>query len=121
MPKDEPERSKELNLDLSIEIGSEFIPCGGGRGQPLTSLGWRAKVRSARFISKEKLAEYIESRGLSGALQPSSSIDHYLLFSFNEDRELPKKDLTEVHKKHRSGNRYMAVTCPWHEILKPQQ
>ncbi|MBC2607494.1 DUF2357 domain-containing protein [Pelagicoccus albus] len=116
VPRGDPAR--ELNLDLSIEIGSEFIPCGGGRREPMQTLGWRAKVRSARFVFKEKLNEFIAAQGLSDKLQPGS-VDHYLLFTFSDSRDFPQRDVTEVHKKHRSGNRYMAVTCPWDEILQP--
>jgi predicted component of viral defense system (DUF524 family) len=111
------EHKRTLDLNLSIEVGSEFIPCGGGRGAPKTGHGWRAKVRSARFISKDKLKDFIAGRDLSAVLNPNS-VDHYLLFEFDEATDFQKLDLTEVYRKHRSGSDYMAVTCSWDDILK---
>ena len=110
------EHKRTLDLNLSIEVGSEFIPCGGGRGAPKTGHGWRAKVRSARFISKDKLKAFIAERELTDALNPSS-VDHYLLFEFDEATNFQGLDLTEVYRKHRSGSDYMAVTCSWNDIL----
>jgi predicted component of viral defense system (DUF524 family) len=119
VPKDAPEQSKKLDLDLSIEVGSEFLPCGGGQGKPIAGLGWRAKITSARFMSKEKLSEYIKIKGLTAKLKPSS-VDHYLIFEFKEATEINKLDLDEVHKNHRSGSKYMAVSCRWRDILNAQ-
>lgn len=110
------EHKRTLDLNLSIEVGSEFIPCGGGHGGPKTGHGWRAKVRSARFISKDKLRAFISERELTDALDPSS-VDHYILFEFDEATNFQKLDLTEVYQTHRSGSEYMAVTCSWNDIL----
>ena len=119
VPKDAPEQSTKLDLDLSIEIGSEFLPCGGGQGKPIAGLGWRAKITSARFMSKEKLSEYIKIKGLTAQLKPSS-VDHYLIFEFKEATEINKLDLDEIHKNNRSGSKYMAVSCRWRDILNAQ-
>jgi hypothetical protein len=119
VPKDDPEQSKKLDLDLSIEVGSEFLPCGGGRGQPIVGLGWRAKITSARFMSKEKLLGYLEGKGLAEQLSPSS-VEHYLVFEFAEDADIASLALGAVHSKHRSGSPYMAVSCTWNEILDAQ-
>ncbi len=112
--------AQKLDLDLSIQTGSEFIPCGCGRGQPLTTLGWRAKITGARFLSKEKLRAYIGKRGLSEQLKPSS-VEHYILYEFEEVANFRKFNIGEAHRRHRSGSEYMAVTCTWDEILKAQE
>lgn len=106
-----------LDLNLSIEVGSEFIPCGGKQGSSKMGYGWRAKVHSARFIAKEKLISYIEVRGLAGQIKEPSNAHYYLLFEFDEATDFQKLNLTEVYRKHRSGSDYMAVTCSWSDIL----
>lgn len=111
--------SQQLNLDLTIQAGSEFIPCGGGQGERMTSLDWRAKITSARFLSKAKLTEFISERGLTSELSPSS-VNHYLLFEFSEPTKFKKIDVTEAHRQHRSGSQYMAVTCKWQDIIGKQ-
>ena len=105
-----------LNLNLSIEVGSEFIPCGGGQGAAKIGLGWRGKVRSARFLAREKLKAYIEERGLSEELKPGS-VDHYLLFEFDQATDFKKIDFSAIYRKFQSGSEYMAVTCSWSDIL----
>lgn len=107
---------RNLNLNLSIEIGSEFVPCSGGQGTKKLGYGWRAKVEAARFISREKLQDYIRERGLEQQLNPSS-VDHYLLFEFTEATPFKEIDLTETYRKHRSGSDYMAISCQWRDIL----
>jgi predicted component of viral defense system (DUF524 family) len=119
VPKDAPEQSKKLDLDLSIEVGSEFLPCGGAQGEPIIGLGWRAKITSARFMAKEKLTDYIKEKGLSSKLTPES-VNHYLLFEFAEDADIAALDLDAVHQKYRSGSKYMAVSSTWKEILDAQ-
>ena len=59
-PKKEDQRT--LDLNLSTEIGSEFLPAGKPQGGKMTGLGWRAKIRGARFLSAQKLASRIHSR-----------------------------------------------------------
>ena len=110
------EHKRTLNLNLSIEVGSEFIPCGGEPEAPKTGYGWRAKVCSARFIARDKLTEYIDERGLSPKLNLGSA-DHYLLFEFDDATEFKKIDLSEIYRRHQSGTDHMAVTCKWSDIL----
>jgi len=121
VPRGQSSLSKKLDLNLSIEIGSEFIPCGGGQGQKITGFGWRAKITSARFMSKEKLNELIENKKLSHKLKPTS-VDHYLVFEFKDTSAINTLDLDTLHKKYSSnqGSKYMAVTCSWKEILDAQ-
>lgn len=119
VPKNDSGQSKKLDLDLSIEVGSEFIPCGKQQGHDLEGFGWRGKVRSARFLSKEKLVEYIAGKGDPGKLKPKSA-DHYILYEFDEVSDISRLELESVHEKHRSGSNYMAVSCTWQEILDAQ-
>jgi predicted component of viral defense system (DUF524 family) len=119
VPKPEHGDRAKIDLNLSIEIGSEFIPCGRGRAEKLRGMGWRGKITAARFLSKEKLRHYIENKGLGEKLSPGS-VDHYLLFEFNEITAMKKLDLSGVHKQYRSGSDYMAVTCGWDAILNAQ-
>jgi len=114
-----PDLDKSLSLNLSVEIGSEFIPCGGAQGQPIKGLGWRAKITSARFMSKEKLSKFIKEKGLSEHLKPSS-VKHYLVYEFKEATTINTLNLDAVHKKHRAESKYMAVSCKWQEILDSQ-
>ena len=109
-------RDAKLDLEVSTEIGSEFIPFGGGRRSPKMSLGWRAIIKKARYLSSEVLRGYIEERGLSDQLQPGSS-DYYLLYEFENVSEFVKTDVTHLHQKYRKGSDYMAVTFPFKELL----
>lgn len=109
---------ENLNLDLSIQVGTELIPCGG-KGR-ITGLGWRAKIRSVRFIAKEKLIEWLkqEKPEVDPGTHPKSS-EHYLLFEFDDVSALEKLDLDTVHQARRAKgeSKYMAVRCKWSEIL----
>lgn len=113
VPKNE---SKRLDLDLSTEIGSEFIPCGGSQGKELMGLGWRGKVTGARFLSKEKLHAYIAEKNLGDKLRPGT-VDHYLLFEFDDVTKMKVLDVAKAHSKYKSGSQYMAVTCRWSDLL----
>ena len=105
---------KNLDLNLSIEIGSEFVPVGAGQGEKIHGHGWRAKVKSARFLSKEKLNDFLKKK-LPGT--EASSVEHYVLFEFEEVTDFEPLILNKVHKKNRSGSKFMAVTCKWSEII----
>jgi predicted component of viral defense system (DUF524 family) len=110
---------ENLNLDLSIQVGTELIPCGGtGR---ITGLGWRAKIRSVRFIAKERLIEWLkqEKPEVDPGTHPKSS-EHYLLFEFDDVSGLEKLDLDNVHQARRAKgeSKYMAVRCKGSEILE---
>lgn len=108
--------TKRLDLDLTIQTGSEFVPCGGAQGQPMISLGWRAKVRSAKLVSKATLESLIKKKGLEHILQPSR-VEQYVLFTFDDCAEFPEKDVTNIHAAKRSGSKYMAVSCTWGDIV----
>jgi len=114
IPEDE---TKEINLDLSIQVGSEFIPIGG-RSHKLETKGWRAKTAAARFLTKDKLKLWIKEQHPECTICPSSETQHYILFEFTEATSFKKMDVTEVHKKHRSGKSiYMAVSCSWDDVI----
>ena len=111
----DPAKKDRLNINLSIETGSEFIPCGGKSGHR-KGLGWRAKIKSARLMAISELQAYISKRGLSGELKPSSST-HYILYEFDEESVFPSLDLECIYSCMKTGSQYMAVTCTWDEIL----
>jgi hypothetical protein len=117
-----PDSKRTLNLNLSTEIGSEFIPAGKGQGGRMTGLGWRAKIRGARFLSVQSLKDYIKEKGQSGNIKSSFKAKSYLLYEFDQASTIHKFDLAEAHAKHRSksDSEYMAVSCSWKEILKSQ-
>ncbi|MDB4318827.1 DUF2357 domain-containing protein [Akkermansiaceae bacterium] len=110
---------KKLSLDLTIEVGSEFIPCAKGHVGKLMGLGWRAKVTSAKFIAKEKLIEFLKQRKLGEKLSPSS-VDHYLFFEFSNQTDFPKLDVTQAHRDNSSDSPWMAASCKWEEIISKQ-
>jgi predicted component of viral defense system (DUF524 family) len=112
------EDKRTLDLNLSTELGSEFLPAGKGQGGKMTGLGWRAKIRGARFLSSEKLKAYIEDKGQSDKIQSSGSGESYLLYEFDQISPIQKLDLSEVHSRHKSGSEYMAVSCSWKEIIQ---
>lgn len=107
---------KPLNLDLSIEIGSEFIPYGGGRSERKQTLGWRAKIKSVRFIEREELRKYIHSKFPSAGVEPTSAA-HYILYEFSDIGEFEIRDVNDLHTSRQSSSRYMAITCKWHDVL----
>lgn len=86
----------------------------------MTGLGWRAKIRGARFLSDEKLADYIDENGQKGKIQSSGSGESYLLYEFDQISTIARLDLSKVHKQYKSGSDYMAISCSWREILQEQ-
>ena len=112
-----PEKeNKTLDLNLSIQVGSEFIPTGGSAANRV-SKKWRAKVKAVRFIAKAKLHSYIATKGLSDHLSPSTS-EHYLLFEFEDDSGFKELPLNSIYNRYTSDQRkFMAVSCTWQEIL----
>lgn len=116
------DNDKSINLNLSIEIGSEFIPCGGALGQPLIGLGWRAKVTGASFISKEQLIVHMDKEDPKKLIKRPSGALHYILYEFSEVTETPAYDLTKVHeaRRHHVDSRFMAISSSWKEILESQ-
>lgn len=111
------EKDEAINLDLTTEVGSEFIPIKGGRGQELELAGWRAKITEARFIAKEQLSNFIHKEtGIEDL--PSSETSHYILYKFTNNSSITVRNINELHKRKRSGkNIYMAVTCNWADII----
>lgn len=103
-----------VELNLGLEIGTELIPCGGGRGEKLQGLGWRAKVTGVRFLSLERLREFLATRGEIPKAPESGAA--YLLFEFSEGSPIEVLQLDEVHCKHRRGSRFMPVRVNWSEI-----
>ena len=107
---------KVLNLDLSIEIGSEFIPYGGGRSERKQTLDWRAKIKSVRLIAREELAKYIEQNYPDAEVSPTGA-DHYILYEFAEVGNFTKRDVNSLHSKRDSTSSYMAISCKWEDVL----
>ena len=106
----------KLQLDLATGIGSEFIPFGGGRGTTRASLGWRARIAGVNFLTKERLEEWLEQRGIEK--RPSrQDVTHYLLFEFEDASDLARFDVTELAKQKQSGSDYMAFTCRWEDLM----
>jgi predicted component of viral defense system (DUF524 family) len=111
---------KPLNLDLSIEIGSEFIPYGGSRSERKQTLGWRAKIKSVRFIEKRELQQHIQHKYPKATVSPSSA-DHYILYEFSDIGGFEIRDVNELHKNRKSTSPYMAITCKWSDVLNAPQ
>lgn len=110
--------TKDIDLNLSLEAGSEFIPIGG-HSYKLQTLGWRAKTTSVRLISKEKLKRYIQTSHPSSSIEPTSDTKYYVLVEFSETSSFANVDVTQMHKSHRLGNsQYIAVSPSYQEILK---
>ena len=109
--------SKPLNLNLSIEIGSEFIPYGGARGAPKQTIGWRGKIDSARFMQRDELVNYLRHTYPRADISPSSS-EHYLLFEFSDVSSFKTLNVDSLHKARDARSKYMAITCTWREILE---
>ena len=109
--------TKALNLDLSIEIGSEFIPYGGSRAERKQTLDWRAKIKSVRFIAREELAKHIQQRYPNAEVRPKSA-EHYILYEFSDVGSFDIRDVNELHSKRKSTSPYMAITCKWDDVLK---
>lgn len=110
---------KPLNLDLSIEIGSEFIPYGGSRSEPKRTLGWRAKIRSIRFIERGELVKFIDTYYASANSRPSNAA-HYILYEFSDVGDFPIKEVNSLHAQRQSSSGYMAITCKWPDILNSE-
>lgn len=116
-----PEKDKQmLEIEISVEVGAELIPYGGGRGTPLKTKDWRAKVRSAKFLTKDRLCDYLKGKVPAGWKMPSSA-SHYLLFEFDEVAPFTTLDVGGLAAARQEGSRYMAFTCGWSEILNPNK
>ena len=112
----DPQKNDRLNINLSIETGSEFIPVGGKSGSRV-GLGWRAKVGSARLMAISELKNYISGKGLDKALQPQTS-SHYILYEFEDVSPFGKLDMENMYSGIKTGSQYMAITCTWGKILE---
>lgn len=106
---------KTINLDLSTEIGSEFLPIEQTRKY---LAGWRGKITGARFISSERLDKYYKHK--TGRKRSSgSSASHYLLYEFKDVSKILVRNTSSLHSKLCLGrSKYMAVTCMWSQVLK---
>ncbi|WP_162051201.1 DUF2357 domain-containing protein [Lentimonas sp. CC4] len=113
---DSANTSKTLNLNLSMEVGSEFIPYGGSLSGKKQTLGWRAKVRTVRFMENSQLHEYIRTKHPTSGITPGKSA-HYLVFEFDESTAFKKIDLTKLHRAQDAATPYMAITCSWQDVL----
>lgn len=105
--------NRELALDLSLEVGSEFIPYGGGPGNK-KGWGWRAKVEKVKFLAKEELNKTLQPHGLR-----AGRAKFYLFFELGDLSEIDELKLEGVVP--RGGDKqYMAQRCSWGEILRAQ-
>ncbi|MGB0414363.1 MAG: DUF2357 domain-containing protein [Coraliomargarita sp.] len=110
--------AEPLNLDLSIEVGSEFIPYGGARAEAKQTRGWRGKIRTARFVEKNEARRYLlEKYPETKALPESEECHYYLLFEFDTVRQFKVLNVGPLHKEAEAQSRYMAISCTWDEIL----
>jgi predicted component of viral defense system (DUF524 family) len=110
--------SKPLNLDLTIEVGSEFIPYGGARTDAKQTRGWRGKVRAARFVEKNEARRYLlEKYPETKALPESQGCHYYLLFEFDTVMQFKVLNIGPLHREAEAQSRYMAISCTWDEIL----
>lgn len=108
-----PEREdRNLNLNLSIEVGTEFVPYGGGPGGK-KGWGWRTKVRKVEFLARERLEYFLQEKGLSH-LSPTSA-NFYLLFHFEEASEFGDLDLNGIVPVG-GKEQYMVQRKRWSEI-----
>jgi predicted component of viral defense system (DUF524 family) len=113
-----PEKdNRMLEIDISVEVGAELIPYGGGRGVPHKTKDWRAKVKSAKFLTKDRLCDYLKGKVPPSWNMPSSA-SHYLLFEFEEAAPFTTLEVGGLAAARQEGSRYMAFTCGWNEILK---
>ncbi|MDF1659801.1 MAG: DUF2357 domain-containing protein [Verrucomicrobiales bacterium] len=112
---EEDGKRRELQLDISAEIGSQFVPYRGERSGAMTTLGWRGKVTSVSFLTRRKLTDWFQARGLDQHFQPSDA-SHYLLFEFSEVIAMPEFEVPKAVLKRQSGSRFMALTCRWSEL-----
>ncbi|WP_411846832.1 DUF2357 domain-containing protein [Roseibacillus persicicus] len=103
---------RNLNLNLSIEVGTEFVPYGGGPGGK-KGWGWRAKVRKVEFVARERLENFLAEKGLSH-LSPTSA-KFYLLFHFEEASEFGELDLNGIVPAG-GKEQYMVQRKRWSEI-----
>ena len=110
--------SEPLNLDLSIEVGSEFIPYGGAQAEAKQTLGWRGKVRAVRFVEKNEARRYLlEKYPETKALPESQGSHYYLLFEFDTVMQFKVLDIGPLDREAEAQSRYMAISCTWDEIL----
>lgn len=110
---------KPLNLNLSLEIGSELIAYGGGRNQRKQTLGWRAKIKNICLIEQGELRKYIRENHSDFKSEPSNA-KHYLLYEFSDVAHFPVKDVNALHHRRQSTSSYMAITSTWSEILNSE-
>lgn len=113
---DSNDSRKPLNLNLSIEVGSEFIPYGGARSETKRTLGWRGKIISARFMQRDELASYLQLTCPTASISPSNSA-HYLLFEFSDVSKFKILSVDALHEARSAQSKYMAISCTWQEIL----
>jgi predicted component of viral defense system (DUF524 family) len=108
---------RRLEMEISVEIGSELIPYGGARSEHAHTRDWRAKIRSAKFLTRQKLTEYLTGKVPKDWSMPQTAT-HYLLFEFDEVSSFARKDIDFLARGNQQGSRFMAFTCKWRELLE---
>ncbi len=87
---------------------------------PNKTKDWRAKVKSAKFLTKDRLCDYLKGKVPPSWNMPSSA-SHYLLFEFEEAAPFTTLEVGGLAAARQEGSRYMAFSCGWNEILNPTQ
>ena len=108
-----------LEIEISVKVGTELIPYGGGRGTALKTKDWRAKIKSAKFLTKDRLCNYLNGKVPAGWKMPASA-SHYLLYEFDEVSPFTSLEVGSLASARQEGSRFMAFTCDWSEILESQ-
>lgn len=107
---------RRLEVEISVEVGAELIPYGGGRGTVLTTKDWRAKIRAAKFLTRERLCDYLQGKVPDGWRMPSSA-SHYFLFEFEEVAPFTRINISNLASMQQQGSRFMAFTCEWRDLI----
>jgi predicted component of viral defense system (DUF524 family) len=114
------EGSRPLELEISVQVGAELVPYGGGQGRDQISRNWRAKIRSAKFLTQQRLSDYLTGKVPPNWRMPAGA-SHYLLFEFDEMAPFLEMNLSGLAGLRQDGSRYMAFTCGWNELIECSQ
>ena len=113
------EEQRPLEIEIGIEIGSEFIPYRGARNEAPKTRNWRAKIRSAKLLTQQRLTDYLEDKVPCGWKTPTRA-SHYLLFEFDAVSPFVSIEVGDVARANQNGSRFMAFTCKWRDLLPDQ-
>lgn len=107
---------RRLEMEISVEFGSELIPYRGGLGERSQTRNWRAKIRVAKFLTRQRLTEYLTDKVPPDWQMPEKA-SHYLLFEFDDVAPFARIEIGHLARTSQDDSLFIAFTCKLRDLL----